>query len=29
MLGALPLFVLFAFGMRQFISGLTAGALKL
>jgi multiple sugar transport system permease protein/raffinose/stachyose/melibiose transport system permease protein len=28
-LGALPLLVLFAFGMRQFVAGLTAGALKL
>jgi ABC-type glycerol-3-phosphate transport system permease component len=28
-LGALPLLVLFAFGMRQFVTGLTAGALKL
>jgi ABC-type glycerol-3-phosphate transport system permease component len=27
-LGAIPLLILFAFGMRQFISGLTAGALK-
>lgn len=28
-IGALPLLLLFSFGMRQFISGLTAGALKL
>ena len=28
-ISALPLMVLFAFGMRQFVSGLTAGALKL
>jgi ABC-type glycerol-3-phosphate transport system permease component len=28
-LGAIPLLVLFAFGMRQFVAGLTAGALKL
>jgi ABC-type glycerol-3-phosphate transport system permease component len=28
-IGALPLLVLFSFGMRQFVSGLTAGALKL
>jgi len=28
-IAALPLLVLFAFGMRQFVAGLTAGALKL
>jgi multiple sugar transport system permease protein/raffinose/stachyose/melibiose transport system permease protein len=28
-LSAIPLLLLFAFGMRQFVSGLTAGALKL
>jgi ABC-type glycerol-3-phosphate transport system permease component len=28
-IGALPLLVLFAFGIRQFVTGLTAGALKL
>lgn len=28
-ISALPLLLLFAFGMRQFVSGLTAGALKL
>lgn len=28
-IGALPLLLLFSFGMRQFINGLTAGALKL
>lgn len=28
-IGAVPLLLLFSFGMRQFVSGLTAGALKL
>ncbi len=28
-IGALPLLVLFSFGMRQFVAGITSGALKL